>query len=213
MTSQVEIYNMALGNIGISETVASLEERSKALQVCNRFWELARDTALAQFPWQFATKVATLALIGTPPRGWQYQYQYPTDCLKAMHLTPAGRIPRPQSMSERQNFNTGYGDGGQVIWTNEEAAELAYIVRITDTGRFPPLFVEALSWKLAQLISTPMTAQTSIVQSAMAGYTQAWQLAASQDLNESTGDILSASVDYINARGGFDPSCPNGWRY
>ena len=215
MTSQVEIYNMALGNIGISETVASLEERSKAQQVCSRFWDFARDTALAQFPWQFATKIATLALIGTPPRGWLHQYQYPTDCLKAMHLTPAGRIPRPQSINERPNFNVGYGDGGQVIWSNEEAAELAYVVRITDTGRFPPLFVEALSWKLAQLIATPMTAQTSIVQNAMAGYTQAWQLAASQDLNESTGDILTASVDYITGRESGGPFCtnPNGWRY
>lgn len=213
MTSQVEIYNMALGNIGISETVASLEERSKAQQVCSRYWDIARDTALAQFPWQFATKIATLALIGTAPRGWLYQYQYPTDCLKAMHLTPGGRIPRPQSMGERQNFSTGYGDGGQVIWTNEQAAELAYVVRITDTGRFPPLFVEALSWKLAELIATPMTAQTSVVQNAMSGYIQAWQLAASQDLNESTRDILSASTDYITGRDADGPSCTNGWRY
>lgn len=200
MTSQVEIYNMALSNIGISETVASLEERSKAQQTCSRFWELARDTALAQFPWQFATKISTLAMTGTAPRTWLYQYQYPNDCLKAMYLTPPGRILRPQDINERANFVTGYADSGQVIWTNEQEAELAYIVRIVDTGKYPPLFVEALSWKLASLIAMPMTAQTSIVQTAGAGYVQAWQIAASADLNESTQDILDISSDYVTGR-------------
>lgn len=201
MTSQVEIYNMALGNIGISETVASLEERSKAQYTCSRYWEIARDTALAEFAWSFATKISTLALVGSPPRGWAFQYQYPTDCLKAMQLTPAGRIWRPQNIRERQNFRTGFTDEGQVIWTNEQFAELAYVVRITDTGRYPPLFVESLSWKLAMHIATPMTAQTSIVQNATAGYERAWQLAAASDLNESTEDILDIGCDYITGRG------------
>lgn len=200
MTSQVEIYNMALSNIGLSETVASLEERSKAQQTCSRFWEIARDSALAQFPWQFATKIATLALIGTPPRIWLHQYQYPNDCLKALYLTPAGRILRPQDINERANFRTGYADSGQVIWTNEEMAELAYIVRIADTGRYPPLFVEALSWKLSSLIAMPMTAQSSVVQTAGNGYLQAWQVAASADLNEATEDILDISSDYVTGR-------------
>jgi hypothetical protein len=200
MTSQVEIYNMALGNIGISETVASLEERSKAQYTCTRYWEIARDTALSEFSWSFATKTATLALVGTPPRGWIYQYQYPTDCLKAMALTPAGRVWRPQSIRERQNFKIGFADESQVILANDQFAELSYVVRISDTGRYPPLFVEALSWKLAMHIATPMTAQTSVVQNAAAAYERAWQLAASADLNESTEDILGISCDYITGR-------------
>lgn len=200
MTSQVEIYNMALSNIGISETVANLEERSKARITCSRFWEIARDTALAQFPWSFATKFSTLALIGTPPRGWLYQYQYPNDCLKALYLTPAGRIPRPMTIDERPNFRTASGDDGQVILSNEEAAELAYVVRIADEGRYPPLFVVALSWQLAMMIAIPMTAQSSIVQTAAAGYLQAWQVAASADLNEATEDILKVVPDYVSGR-------------
>lgn len=200
MTSQVEIYNMALGNIGISETVQDLQERSKARITCSRFWEIARDNALGQFPWSFATKFATLALVGTPPRGWAYQYQYPNDCLKALYLTPAGRIPRPMTIDERPNFRTAFSDNGRVILTNEEAAELAYVVRITDEGRYPPLFVVALSWQLAALIAMPMSAQTSIVQTAGANYAQAWQIAAAADLNEATEDILKVVPDYVSGR-------------
>jgi len=210
MTSQVEIYNMALGNIGISETVASLEERSKAQQTCSRYWEIARDTALAQFPWRFATKFATLALIGTPPRGWAYQYQYPNDCLKALGLNDERLAYTDWCRDSWSNWadlgrlvdwRTAYGDEGQVLLANQEGAELAYVVRVTDTGRYPPLFVQALAWQLSMLIAMPMTAQTSVVQTAMSGYMQAWQIAAAADLNESKGEYLAMPNDYLTGRG------------
>lgn len=201
MTSQVEIYNMALSNIGISETVQSMEERSKARVTCSRFWEIARDAVLAQFPWAFATTYQSLAQIGTPPRGWLYQYQYPTDCLKAMYITPAGSTRRPMSMEHQPDFKTAFGEGGQIILSNTPDAELAYIVRVTDEGRFPPLVVEALAWKLATLIAMPMAAQRTIAESAGAAYVQAWQVAGAADLNESTEDILSIDCNYISGRG------------
>jgi hypothetical protein len=199
MTSQVEIYNMALSNIGISETVASLEEKSKARATCSRFWDIARDTTLADFPWPFATRYATLADLGSPPRNWAYQYQYPTDCLRALYLTvPGMRVP---PLALQPKFETSYGAGGQVILADEPAAELAYVVRVTDEGRFPPMFVSALSWKLASLIAMPMSAQRTIAESAAAGYVAMAQLAWAAAANESTEDLFIAP-DYITGRNG-----------
>lgn len=199
MTSQVEIYNMALSNIGASETVASLDERSKARATCSRFWELARDTVLADFPWPFATRYATLADLGSPPRNWLYQYQYPVDCLRALYLTVPGlRVP-PLSMQPK--FETAYGEAGQVILSDEPQAELAYVVRVTDEGRFPPLFVQALAWKLASMIAMPMSAQRTVAEAAAQGYVNTVQLAWSAAANESTEDLF-IEPDYLTGRNG-----------
>lgn len=197
MTSQVEIYNMALSNIGISETVASLDERSKARATCSRFWDIARDSVLADFPWPFATKYATLADLGTPPTNWLYRYQYPTDCLRAMYLTLPG-VRRPP-IDLQPKYETAYGDGGQVIFSDTPNAELVYIVRVLDEVRFPPLFVTALAWKLASLIAMPMTAQRTIAESASMAYSGAAQIAWAAADNESTDD-LSIPPEYITAR-------------
>lgn len=200
MTSQVDIYNMALSHIGISETVQSLEERSKSRVTCSRFWDIARDTLLCEFPWSFATKFQTLALIGTPPSNWQFQYQYPTDCLKAMYLVPDGPTFQPMTIRQRGKYITGFGEGGQIILSNVPNAQLAYLVRVLDEGRFPPLVVSALAWKLASLIAMPMTAQKALAESAGAAYTQAWQVAGAADQNEAQEDILDANIDYISGR-------------
>lgn len=199
MTSQVEIFNIALSSIGVSETVASLEERSKARVTCTRFWEIARDTVLADFPWPFATRYQALADLGSPPRNWLYQYQYPTDCLRALYLTvPGMRIP---PLSLQPNFETAYGDAGQVILSDTPEAELAYVVRVADEGRFPPLFVQLLALKLASLIAMPMTATRTIAESSAAAYAAQAQVAWSSAMNESTEDLFIAP-DYLTGRNG-----------
>lgn len=186
MASQVDIYNLALGNIGNSEAVASLEEKSQSRVICSRYWEQARDITLAQFDWPFATRYETLALIGEAGRNWKYQYQYPTDCLRAMFVTLDG-VRRPPAWA-RPKFETGYGAGGQVIYSDHKNAELAYIARVEDTGRFPPLFVDALAWKLASLIAMPITNTRTIAESASQAYIASSQVAWASALNESETD-------------------------
>ena len=44
----------------------------------------------------------------------------------------------------------------QIILTNCADASLKYTARVTDTTRFPPLFVEALSWLLAAHMAGPL---------------------------------------------------------
>lgn len=197
MADQIGIYNMALANIGQSETVASLSERSKAQITCSQFWENARDATLADFPWPFATKFQLLAPIASPPRNWAYQYQYPVDCLRAMYLTVEG-MRRP-SEEYQPVFEVAYGDGGRIILTDQPLAELAYVARINEVGRFDPLFVTALAWRLAYMIAMPMTATRTMVETAGAMYKDAVQTAWAHALNESKQDYIVES-EFIRAR-------------
>src|SRR5690606_16046901 len=102
------------------------------------------------------------ALMPVSTVNWLYTYQYPTDCLRAMYLTYPGNR-RPDEKVQPQ-FKVAYGDGGQVILADVEAAQLAYVVRVEDTGRFPPLFVEALAWKLAAVIAMSITNTRTIAE-------------------------------------------------
>lgn len=198
MTAKVDIYNFALGNIGSSDVVASLEERSKQANVCNRFYELARDAMLADFDWPFATRYETLALLPTPTTGWAYAYQYPSDCLRL--LSANNRPYWPPGDITLDRYQVAAGANGQIILTNNAGATAAYVSRIEDTGRMPAQFVEALSWKLASMIAMPLTNTRSIAETAAGMSQQAMQAAWASALNESDPRIEMRS-EYLDARG------------
>lgn len=198
MAAQVDIYNYALGNIGSSDTVASLDERSKQANVCNRFYPLARDSMLADFDWPFATRYETLALLTSTIPGWSFVYQYPSDCLRL--LAADNRPFWPESDVTLNRYQVGYGDSGQVILSNNAGATAAYVSRIDDSGRMPPLFVEALGWKLASMIAMPLTNTRSVAETAASLYQQAVQAAWASALNESDPRVELQS-EYIQARG------------
>jgi hypothetical protein len=56
-----------------------------------------------------------------------------------------------------QPFNAEtLADGTDVIYTNQANAMLRYTSLISDTNKFSPLFVEALSWLLASYLAGPV---------------------------------------------------------
>lgn len=177
MTSEVEIYNLALGHIGITETVSSLTERSKARETCARFYDQARDYVLRDFPWPFAYRAVQLAEVsGASFPGWTYVYRYPTDCLQARQITNSagtrlrwyGSVSNPairatadgyQSFNwfpPRIPFQISSDDEGRLILSDEPEAYLVYTARIDNTELFDPMFVNLISRYLAFLIFPSM---------------------------------------------------------
>jgi len=182
MASIVGIWNMALGRVGVSETVESLNDRSKQAEVCRFHWEQARDYALADFPWKFARRRVALADTGNPPSTWLYSYAYPTDCLFAMALVlPGIRQPR---WDQRPAFEIAASADQTVIYTDLEKAELIYTARIEDPNRWDPHFQQVVAWALAELIAIPLSAKPEIVSSAQKGYELAKSKAAAKGLAE-----------------------------
>lgn len=176
MASEVDIANLALGHLGDTATVASLNppEGSAQAEHCARFYPIARDSLLEMHTWGFATKRTTLALLGSAWPEWAYCYAQPSDALNLLAvLDPEAAsdysVTIPQPYAQIGTVNTGQGlytpqpfsaetldDGTNVIYTNQENATLRYTAKVTDTTKFSPLFVDALAWYLASMLAGPI---------------------------------------------------------
>lgn len=171
MASDVDICNLALAHLGDTATVASLDppEGSAQAEHCARFYPIARDSLLELHTWGFSTRRTTLALLGTGGPEWDYAYAQPAGALNIIAVLPpdatddysmqfgsgvpasAGGAYVPQAYSCEVD-----GAGNDVILTDQANATLRYTGVVTDTSRFSPLFVMALSWHLASMLAGPM---------------------------------------------------------
>lgn len=177
MSSEVDICNLALALLGDAATVTSINPPDQSAQAghCNRFYPIARDALLEMHTWGFATTRVQLAYAATnPSTTWKYAYETPSAVVNFISVLAAtaaddssagiqmaGTVPgsiqnglgvyTPQPFVVESDL-----DGNDVILTNVENALLRYTTVVTDTTRFSPLFVEALSILLAAKLAGPL---------------------------------------------------------
>lgn len=158
--SAVRICNMALSLIGSKATIESLDELSPAAKACKQWYDWSRIQALEVHNWNFARKRKVLALLQEGPYDdWGFQYEYPSDCVKAREIVnPLG--PDADAIP----FEVTTVDDGSVscILTDSEDASLAYTFDMTNTARFSPGFVKVLSWHIAHNIEYTITGKRTI---------------------------------------------------
>lgn len=179
MSSVVDICNQALANLGDSATVASIEppEGSAQAEHCARFYPMALATLLDAHNWSFATRRSTLAQVANQSSTWQYAYAMPSGALTVLAiLDPAatddysaslgtttiysdalgGTIPSQGVYTPQQFVTETDAEGNDIILTNQADAVARYTLQVTDSAKFPPLFVEALSWLLTVRLAGPV---------------------------------------------------------
>lgn len=185
--SVVQLCNLALSRIGISQSITSLSEASTKAQLCNLHYDAARDAVLEAFPWPFATVTASLALVTVAPStDWKYAFRAPSDCVKALRTLDAGR-------GSSSPFAVGADAIGQLVLFDGDTVSLQYIQRVTDTGRFPASFGHALAWRLASELAAPLAVSSSFMQAADAGYRKTLGEAETQAINQSWPDTTRTS--------------------
>jgi hypothetical protein len=194
MASAVEICNFALSRIG-APRISALTEKSKAAAECNLLYNIARDAVLSDFPWNFAEKRLVLALLDDSYSGWDYAYQYPTDCLRAREIynasSDSSKIPFIISSSST---------GSRIILTDEDAAELIYTYRATDPNQYDPTFIDSLSFRLASDLALPMNGDARLRSQMLQDYRVSLSGARASNANEKQKEPPQVSA-YITARG------------
>jgi hypothetical protein len=192
-SDETTICNLALGKIG-SIRIMSLDDATQPARYCKLFYAQGRDEVLRSHAWNFATQRATLSqLAAAPAFGWGYQYQLPTDCLRVLQLNAfEDRQIRPPYVVEQ----------GKLL-TDQDTANILYTARVEDANLFDPLFIKALSIKIASDIVTPLTgsrAQAAELMQEFEGMLK--NLAAAQDAKEDRPKRKAAWVesDLVNAR-------------
>lgn len=174
MASAVDISNLALSHLGEQPLVTALTPVPSGgayASKCAIFYPIARDAFLEMHDWGFATRRKTLgelALGDDLPPAWAYAYEFPSDCVKPRRVLPPGApanlLPPPGGAQpvaldddRGQDFKVEMTPTGvKVIYTNVEDAVLIYTRQVTDTTKFTPLFVLALSRLLAAHLAGPV---------------------------------------------------------
>jgi len=200
MSSEVFICNLALSNIG-KTNISDLNEAGAEARACRQFYAFCRDTMLQVYPWRFAEKTQSLGQItNDKPGAWEYAYNRPNDCLKVLSLqenytlTPDASTPAPGP------YGHAYEIEGGKVYCNLSPAILRYTWRITDPTKFPPLFIDALSWSLSGRLAMPLTKDLGLRNSANQA-AQATRLAAEMaDANEER-ETSDHSSELVEGRG------------
>lgn len=155
MATKTELANMAISHLGVGKEIANLDtEQSEEAVACRRFFDTARDATLRDFPWPFATKIASLGLIedlsSNDTEEYNYSYRYPSDCLDIRRIKSGIRNDTHQS---RVRYKILKDSAARIIYTDEQNAEAEYTEKVTDPSFYPPDFQLAFSFRLAAYIA------------------------------------------------------------
>ena len=142
MTSPVDILNIALIELGEPMIMDPSDELQDALNL--RYPQL-RDATLRAYPWGFARELKHVPSTGTPPLfGYHFAYKLPAECLRPWRIS---NEPRSAWRVRGRQIHTDIGS----------PINLEYILRVTDTSLFDPLYVEALGARLASALTVKIT--------------------------------------------------------
>ncbi len=145
--TEVRIANLALMRVGVTHLIESLDEATTEARACKAAYVPARDEVLASHRWKFATRRAQLARIpDLEVKGWRGAFALPADFLADVDEWAGTRTP---SAGQRARYALEHGPDGMVLLSDDDSPELRYVARVSNAIRYPPLFVEAMAWRLA----------------------------------------------------------------
>lgn len=198
ISSEVQVYNLALNAIGERSNISSPSENSRGAEVCRLWYSPVLDQILAAAPWPEATEIRYLALLreaddewsyDDPRPGYSYVYGLPSDYIRASYLTNFSRF-----------LVTSYSDNRRAIHTNTSDAALAYVKRLTNVALMSADLQMALVYGLAAHICMPITGKTSRARELR---NQANELiwAARETAANTSNEFNESTPDWIAARG------------
>jgi hypothetical protein len=181
--TQTDVVNSALVKLG-TDTISDISENNKAANTMRAIYDLSMDEVLRAHPWNFAIKRAVLAPTSdTPDFGYDYEYDLPSDCLRAWTLYSDTGIDDIDWVVE-----------GRKILTDEESVSLIYIYRNDDPAAWDACFAEAFSWYLAWKASYALTQSSTVSQLMERGYKASLSEARSMDGMEGKIQGLEADI-------------------
>lgn len=154
VNSKVDICNMALGHLGNYGTISNIDTPTNDKETTFALWyDICRQNFLKTVMPNFclARKIVAQVVAAAPfgsELGYQYAYEYPSDCLKLLGVG---------ELREKEN---NYSVEGNLIWTSEEyttGLPIRYIKDVTDVTKFSPEFKMGLSLFLAQNVALDIT--------------------------------------------------------
>jgi hypothetical protein len=213
MATDADICNLALGFLGDRGTVSSIDPPEGSIQAghCQRFYPIARDTLLQDRNWGFATRRAQPAGLEVEIGQWFYEYALPADTLDVIAVVPSESVVDYSALLyqgavfsevvaklQAQPYTVESADDGTpIIYTNQPEATILYVVRVTDTDRFTPMFVNALARLLASYLAGPVIKGDAGVKESINQLRMFQMMFAKADTKDANQNTTHDSIDYI----------------
>lgn len=193
ISSAVSICNRALALIGGTRKISSLLEASTEANACRSVYDFSLRSLLAEHPWVWCRSVAALpqaSLVSVP--GFLYAYNFPASCLYLHRVFNEDCKSGP--------FAQYVVDGTRMIFTDLFQAYAEY-TKLPEEDIFPPLFAEALAWRIAAELSVALSGgSTSKREHLYKFYSEAVANAAALDANENLDVPHRWGDEYLRAR-------------
>lgn len=199
-TTPVGLSNVALSRIGQRQYISAFDEPTTEAEACNNLFEHCRDVVLARMAWPFATARATLAESTEERDNWDFVYGLPANFVAARYLVPLGvQYARPDQLYPYA-IELNDANDARLLLTDLEDAVLVYTRAITSVALFPPLFQDALAWKLAAELALVLPVKPGVAQAMEARYEQVLLQAGAADFRQAKGGT-EPDGSYIRSRG------------
>jgi hypothetical protein len=225
----LNIWNNAVGNLGVKSSIASLTEQSAEAAACALNYQSIIQDFARETDWNALRMTVALDDITadfTPPARWAFRYAFPTNCMALRRIeNPTGALwtwaPIPPPMQgfeiamdldpDASNVPTKY------LYSNYDSLSAIFTAFEYDISAgdyealFDPSMVTAAGWALAAAIAGPLTGNAQIMQSARAEAMRSRDEARTANGNE--GGITSMDAfpaESLTVRG-FDDNMPYGW--
>lgn len=229
MTTDVDVCNMALSEIGSQELITAIGESTPAGRQSELYYTRMRQQLLRTAPWGFARRTVTLTETGTlaeetSPYPWLFKYEHPEDCQKFRYVLPPPFPPSGESVPDVSSGSlfpwcapsrefrflialdvTTSGEPpatvqSKVIISNLEDALGVYTADVEDPDLWDSLFTNALTMTLASKFVMPLTGNVGLKREYEAMAQAAIVQARAVDGNESIS-VNEHVPDWIAVRG------------
>lgn len=212
----VTICNMALSHLGQLSGIVDFDtDRSAAGTFCRRFYGSVLDEVYRDFPWPFARKFDTIALVSDPTvmatPEWMYAYRVPTDCIHVRRILNG--FTRQETQSSRVPYIIGVDDGGGLIYcdyapvaataTTPALPMIEYTKQQDAASQYPADFGQMMALRLAVYIAPGLTAGDKFNMGGKAAQKYEFARLAAQNnaINEEQPD-QPVDAEWIQARTG-----------
>lgn len=146
---KTDVANLALGRLGVSNTISDLDsDNSVAAKIIRRHYPFALEELLEKHHWKFARRTAELVKKADDPEYiWDYSYYQPADCQVIRQVAYKGQFLNnvEEYIDSPNQFIEVYDSSVKLIYTNVREAHAEYTRRIADNDIMPRHFGDGLA--------------------------------------------------------------------
>jgi hypothetical protein len=191
MASKTDVINFGLIALGEDRVSNADTDSSKPARVMSEIYDVTRDAMVALYPWNFATKRASIAAsLSSPAWGYSKEYPSPSDFMTLLYIKDVSDFSIEQ---------------GGILCDAPAPLYIKYIARITDESLFDPIFVKALGLQLALSACEALTQSATKKQVIAAELSEVISSAYASNTIQNPNPYIAES-EWISSRFSYDPS-------